>query len=216
MSSRALSLEDVRIFIVFALSVFIAANYFLVVPLGRSYTTTNDYYDAPYHHISSSTQQNAKHQTSSNYVASRTNINETSIKNKSLFIKTNTTIQDNTMRDLLIGFAMNYDVSAIYRTVHAFHEHVPGPQQQIALFVNLPESIKIELTNRFPRVTLLNPDEVVDPNMEFMNISISRSHLNRTPGIVNRYLFLEKDTTNKIAYLLSKSWRPHPSRKRRR
>ena len=39
---------------------------------------------------------------------------------------------------------------------------------------------------------------------------------NRTPGIVNRYLFLEKDTTNKIAYLLSKSWRPHPSRKRRR
>ena len=37
MSSRALSLEDVRIFIVFALSVFIAANYFLVVPLGRSY-----------------------------------------------------------------------------------------------------------------------------------------------------------------------------------
>ena len=95
------------------------------IPLGRSYTTTNDYYDAPYHHISSSTQQNAKHQTSSNYVASRTNINETSIKNKSLFIKTNTTIQDNTMRDLLIGFAMNYDVSAIYRTVHAFHEHVP-------------------------------------------------------------------------------------------
>ena len=82
------------------------------------------------------------------------------------------------MRDLLIGFALNYNVSAIYRTLHAFHQRVPGSQQYIALFVNLPEPIKIELTHRFPRVILLDPDQVIDPDMEFMNISISRTRLN--------------------------------------
>ena len=209
---------------IFALSVFIAANYFIGIHLRRSYTTgnnssmirktnndivalqtqiasktvssnfTND--GAPY--ISSNTQKNissikniSSSLSSSNkipssynnaqpFTSNRTNINETETKNASLFIETNTTTiqEDKILRDLLIGFALNYNVTAIYRTVHAFHEKVPGPQQHIALFVNLPEPIRIELTHRFPRVILLDPDQVIDPDMEFMNISISRSRLN--------------------------------------
>ena len=47
------------------------------------------------------------------------------------------------LRDLLISFTLNYDVTAIYRTVHAFRDAVTGSQQHMAILVNLAEYLKM-------------------------------------------------------------------------
>lgn len=91
-------------------------------------------------------------------------------------------------RDLLIGFAAKYDVAAIYRTLHAFHEATTGPHQHIALFVTLPEKSKALLAERFPRAHLLNPKAVINPGMEYMGITPSKI---KNPAF-GRYVFQAK------------------------
>lgn len=111
--------------------------------------------------------------TPPNLVADNINITEKSKSNMSSIITRDNTRETAAApyRDVLFGFAINYDVGAIYRTVHAFHEVTQRPQQHIALFVNLPESTLMHVSNRFPRVILLNPDKVILPGMGFRNIS---------------------------------------------
>lgn len=57
-------------------------------------------------------------------------------------------------RDVLIGFAVNYNVAQIYPTLHAFHE-MTGPQQDIVLFVTLPNQIKVSSMGRLLCVTCI-------------------------------------------------------------
>lgn len=67
-------------------------------------------------------------------------------------VGTNTNCVHVKSRDVLIGFAVNYNAAQIYPTLHAFHE-MTGPQQDIVLFVTLPNQVKVSSAGRLSCVT---------------------------------------------------------------
>ena len=94
-----------------------------------------------------------------------------------------------TSRDLLIGFGANYDIHTLYRLVHAFHLFCFDSQQYIAIFVTtLSDKQKSLLSKRFPRVHLLDPNEVVKPGDNYRGINPSKI---ANPAF-SRYIYIAK------------------------